>query len=429
MTTGQAGQSQSTIFWNNHNIGAGLLGGGGVTASQGLLMLSQNAGAVNEGVTAYSSVTTAASVDALAATAIADTAVADAAFGTAYVGALDGTLLGGISLFAGGSVAGAEAGAIAFTGLASFGLPLLIGVGLGVAAAGACVLLYDMLTEKPQPPAPTPVTPPRPAPTPATISPQNVPQGVPVPAPPVNTTPPTYGPPALGADLISSTGYTVDTITQNGLLGGVLADSPPYPNSFAGLMANSAAGYFADPWMALANQISAMPGVQLGTGPALTASNQVQTNPNTGEKFFMDQITNPANGQGDHHLRTEQSTFPRLLHRADQRFPREQDSSTTTTISVDENTGVATLAFNQSVGAYAPHTWPPGLASVGPGPIYGGGGTGAGTGTGGSTGAGTQGAIGTDGTDQTDGTDSTDGRDAGVGSMITGGTGLGSGSG
>lgn len=194
-------------------------------------------------------------------------------------------------------------------------------------------------------------------------------------------------------------------------------------------MANSAAGYCADPWMALANEISAMPGVQLGTGPALTASNQGQTNPNTGENFFMDQITNPANGQVITISGPSNPPVPGSSTVLISDSLANKTQSTTTTISVDENTGVATLAFNQSVGAYAPHTWPPGLASAGPGPIYGGGGTGAGTGTGGSTGAGTQGAIGTDGTDQTDGTDSTVGPDTGVGSVITGGTGLGSGSG
>jgi hypothetical protein len=94
--------------------------------------------------------------------------------------------------------------------------------------------------------------------------------------------------------------------------------------------------------------------------------------------------------------------------------------TTTTNITVDSTTGSAQIEVTQSVGAYAPTSWPPEASAGG-----GGGGTYFGAGTGGGTGT----ATGTDGTDGTVGTDGTDGTDGtnGTGSTgsIIGGTGVG----
>ena len=42
MTTGQAGQSQSTTFWQRGAIGTGLVVGGAATAKTGLTWISMN---------------------------------------------------------------------------------------------------------------------------------------------------------------------------------------------------------------------------------------------------------------------------------------------------------------------------------------------------------------------------------------------------
>ena len=55
MTTGQAGQSQSTTFWQRGAIGTGLVVGGAATAKTGLTWISMNAGSEGGGGCAKSS--------------------------------------------------------------------------------------------------------------------------------------------------------------------------------------------------------------------------------------------------------------------------------------------------------------------------------------------------------------------------------------
>ena len=111
-------------------------------------------------------------------------------------------------------------------------------------------------------------------------------------------------------------------------------NNPLYPNSYSALTANGGAAYLASPWQFLSNLVSELPNLQKGTGPALASEQLGNTNPNTGENFLQNQITNPANGQvitisGPSSLGQASSTF--LISD----LVANKTQTTTTNITVD----------------------------------------------------------------------------------------------
>lgn len=335
-------------------------------------------------------------------------------------------------MIAAGDAANAEALAAAAAASAelaegaALGLVTLLGpiglvvAGAGLVAVGAYLTFQYLKSTDPAPPVSTPVTVPSQAIPPT--APSSVPQGIPV-VNPVPTNPPTYGPQPveLRPDLISSAPYTTSVVASNGFPGGPDTSSPPYPNTYAGLLADNGAGYLANPWARIADEVSinVPPQPPTGTGPALTSS--IQGN---GPGSTLVAITNPATGII--------TTLAQNIN-GDTNTIAISDSGTqkttyiTTVVTSNQTTNIATAQTTLSVGAYSP-TWLPTGAG-------GGGGT---TGTGGSSGTGGTGTgetgtgglnwgtapIGTGETGTGTGTGDTDSDD----SIIIGGTGVGSGS-
>ncbi len=300
------------------------------------------------------------------ATAASRTALAAASattFGEAYVGASGGDRRLGASQ----KSLVAKPHAVEMLGAGDvriFAFRCRCGPRFGAVLGAGSILAYNYYQHPPLKPGARHPAPAK-APTPATISPQNVPQGVCLCAGPprVNTTPPTYDPtsrPPLGTGphLIDQLLHGGHDHTKRAARRRPGQNSPPYPNSFAGLMANSAAGPTAptldQPWPARSRQCPASTRNRPRTHRAPTRAEPTRT---LGKISSMDQITNPANGQVITISGPSNPPGPRLLHRADQRnsLARQQDlESTTTTISKATRTaGVATLAFtNQSASAY-----------------------------------------------------------------------------
>jgi hypothetical protein len=399
VSTGEAGQSQSTTFWSD-----------GQAVGQGA------AGVASYGYGAW------LVRPVLSGARIVWSALENAAGQYAATAAADATAASELELAA---LGGAEAyvpavaivtGAEVVLGCVAMGL----GLGLLVVATGALWAAYEA-SQPPPNPFRTPLNSPG-TDTPTDIAPQNVPQGVPV-IQPVNTTPPTVGPqPAdLSNELISSTPYTAESIASGDLLlGGVNPNAPTFPSTYSALSANRGQAYLSNPWQ----QMPLPANLPLGTGPALVSTQQpTQSNGNTGDVFYKVQVTNPANGQvitisGPENVGLNSSTVLISDSLADKTL------STTTRMTVDSNTQVAQFDVTQSTGDYAPNSWPPELNAGGGGPIYGGTGSPTGTGTG-EIGTGT-GGVGTNGTNGTDGTDGTDGADGADGADL-GGTGTGGG--